>query len=117
MSYKQGDIILVPFPFTDLTGTKVRPAIVLSNSQINRSNDVIIAQITSQEITGDFAFQISNAEVTTPFKPPYNTQYIYCKKIAVVEQSLISKKITQIRERETLESILTVVRSIFTIGS
>jgi mRNA interferase MazF len=41
---KKGDIIFVPFPFTDLSGTKLRPAVVLINSR----QDVVVAFITSQ---------------------------------------------------------------------
>ncbi len=47
--YKQGDVVLVPFPFTDQTGSKQRPAVVVSGEQYNRMHlDVILAPITSQ---------------------------------------------------------------------
>ena len=45
MALKRGDIILVPFPFTDLTATKVRPALVVSADP--QKEDVIIAFISS----------------------------------------------------------------------
>ena len=41
-----GKIVLIPFPFTDLTSSKVRPALIISE-QNNRSEDVIVAFITS----------------------------------------------------------------------
>jgi len=40
---KKGDIVLIKFPFTDLSGSKLRPALVLVES----GNDVIVAFITS----------------------------------------------------------------------
>lgn len=47
--YKPGDILLVPFPFTDQTTTKQRPAVVLSSEAYNRSHpDIILAPITSK---------------------------------------------------------------------
>lgn len=47
--YKQGDVLLVPFPFTDQSGTKQRPAVVLSGAAYNQDHpDVILAPITSQ---------------------------------------------------------------------
>ncbi|MBI4309768.1 MAG: type II toxin-antitoxin system PemK/MazF family toxin [Candidatus Omnitrophica bacterium] len=42
---KRGDIVLVPFPFTDLSSTKVRPAVIVSSDP--QKNDVIIAFISS----------------------------------------------------------------------
>ncbi len=39
---KRGKIVLIPFPFTDLTRNKVRPALIVSSSLTN-NNDVILA--------------------------------------------------------------------------
>ncbi len=45
---KQKTIVLVPFPFSDQTGSKVRPALILSNNSFNKmSQDVLACAITS----------------------------------------------------------------------
>ena len=44
-----GDVGLVPFPFTDQSGTKKRPAVVLSSAGYNtQRRDIVIMAITSQ---------------------------------------------------------------------
>jgi len=48
-TYRFGDIILVPFPFTDQTTTKKRPAVVVSSEEYNSGRpDLIIMAITSR---------------------------------------------------------------------
>jgi mRNA interferase MazF len=48
-AYKRGDIVLVPFPFSDQTTAKKRPAVVISSSSYNTiSKDIIIMAVTSQ---------------------------------------------------------------------
>ena len=43
-----GDVVLVPFPFTDQSGTKKRPAVVVSIAGYNSSRrDIVIMAITS----------------------------------------------------------------------
>lgn len=44
---KKGTIVLIPFPFTDLSSHKVRPAVVLSARL--KGDDVVLAFISSQE--------------------------------------------------------------------
>ena len=47
--YKRGDIVIVPFPFTDFSTLKQRPALVISSNAFNRSReDVILVALTSQ---------------------------------------------------------------------
>lgn len=43
--FVSGDVVVVPFPFTDLTSSKVRPALVLAT--VSRGN-IILCQITSR---------------------------------------------------------------------
>lgn len=56
--YKQGDVLLVPFPFTDQSSSKQRPAVVLSGESYNDNHsDIILAPITSKIArTGDEVF-------------------------------------------------------------
>lgn len=44
----RGDIVLVPFPYSDLRGMKRRPACVVSADPYQRGPDVIVAMVTSQ---------------------------------------------------------------------
>lgn len=48
MAYKQGTVVLVPFPFSDLTGLKQRPALVISSEESQQeTKQVICMMITS----------------------------------------------------------------------
>ncbi len=47
MTIQRGDIVLATLPFTDLTGSKIRPALVVQCDRNNqRLDDVILAMIT-----------------------------------------------------------------------
>ena len=49
MALRFGDVIVVPFPFTDQTAVKKRPAVVISSELYQRERaDVILMAITSQ---------------------------------------------------------------------
>jgi mRNA interferase MazF len=46
--YKQGDVVLVPFPYTDLSGNKKRPGLIVSANWYNEQEpNYILVPITS----------------------------------------------------------------------
>jgi mRNA interferase MazF len=57
-----GDVVLVPFPFSDLSSTKVRPAIVLADAG---RGDWILCQITSNPYGDPHATALSDADFAT----------------------------------------------------
>jgi len=46
-AYARGSVVLVPFPFTDLSGRKRRPALVISPDSFDEQ-DLILCAITSR---------------------------------------------------------------------
>ena len=49
MAFQKGDVVLVPFPFSDLSATKVRPAVVVSSALYQASEpDIVLAALTSK---------------------------------------------------------------------
>ena len=49
MAHSFGDVVLVPFPFTDQLGAKKRPAVIISSKAYNANRrDLVIMAITSQ---------------------------------------------------------------------
>ena len=57
--YNRGDVVLVSFVFSDESGKKLRPAVVISSAAYNRARqEVIVAAITSnirRRLFGDYA--------------------------------------------------------------
>lgn len=48
MEVSQKEIVIVPFPFTNQEGKKLRPAVVVSNNHINHTlDDCIVIPLTS----------------------------------------------------------------------
>lgn len=49
MAYQRGEVVLLPFPFTDLSATKTRPAVVVSSGIYHRvRSELLLAYVSSQ---------------------------------------------------------------------
>ena len=64
--YSFGDVLLVPFPFTDQSGSKKRPAVVVSSARFQQERpDLFLMPITSQN-PGSTRFGDVPVSDTTP---------------------------------------------------
>jgi len=60
--FVKGDVVVVPFPFSDLTYDKRRPALVIAELE---GDDLILCQITSQQIRDKYAVSIEDNDFET----------------------------------------------------
>jgi mRNA interferase MazF len=91
--FKQGDIIVVKFPFTDGSEFKKRPALIISNNRLNSTEDFLIVQITSKLHSDGLSININDKDCLTalPLK-----SFIRPHKIFTLHKSLIISKINQV---------------------
>ncbi|MDQ3458859.1 MAG: type II toxin-antitoxin system PemK/MazF family toxin [Deinococcota bacterium] len=108
-NYKFGDIVLVPFPFTDQSTGKKRPAVVISSDRYHRQRTDLILMAVSSQLSAKVAGDVSIAKWTeaglikaSVFKPILTT----------VERKLIIRTLGQLQDedvkrlKEALDEIL-----------
>lgn len=97
MNASRGDVVLVDFPFSDRTGSKVRPCLVVQNNSNNqRLDDTIVVTITSR--TRYVAAEPTQLliDVTTPAGRQSGllfTSAVLCENILTVDASFVLRKI------------------------
>jgi mRNA interferase MazF len=110
MIYKFGDIVLVPFPFTDQTSSKKRPAVVVSSDRYNREHpDVVVMAITSQGQTASS----SDHRVITDWSGAGLLKPSVLKPIVMtIESGLILKSLGKLQNTD-IQTLQTLLKSIF----
>jgi mRNA interferase MazF len=61
-SYQQGDIVLIPYSYTDLSSVKRRPVVIISKDSINK-DFFIVAKITSVLRSDELSFSLLTEQV------------------------------------------------------
>jgi len=90
---KKGDIVLIPFPFTDLSGSKNRPAVILVESGADVTVSFITTQLKWQE-EHDLIFQPS---VENGLK---RTSILKLSKIATLEKAIVIGRLGRLNAYE-----------------
>jgi mRNA interferase MazF len=101
--YKQGDIVLIPLPFTDLTSSKKRPVLILSNDIYNSiTEDIIVAAITSNLDEKEYNVSLRNDNLVDGVLP--RDSFIKPDKIYTLAQSIVVKKFGHVKS-DVLEQV------------
>ena len=105
-----GAVVLVRFPFSDLSQTKVRPAVVLANAG---RGDCILCQITSKPYGDASAIELSNAAFATGSLRVIS--YARPAKLFTANHNLITSQVGNLKP-DALRSIAKAVASIVNAG-
>ena len=109
--YDFGDVVLVPFPFTDQTGTKKRPAVVVSSAVYhNARRDLVLMAVTSQVRTPLAAGEVE-VEVIEWKKAGLLKASAIKPVLTTIERRLVLKKLGRLeqQDRDELQNALRVI--------
>ena len=96
-SYSRNEIVLISFPFSDLTNAKIRPAVVINASHISR--DLLVAALTSKTsslLAGEF---ILNNWLTAGLIAETAVK----RAVFTIHERLVSKSIGRLSDNDAVE--------------
>ena len=108
MNITQGDIVMVPFPFSNLSSIKTRPALVISNQHF-RGDDVILVGITSHR--SEYGIPFTPQDLESGDLPL--ASYIKVGKVISLEKSIIRSVEARIAKRkmfDVVKALSTLIR-------
>ncbi|MCH8127702.1 type II toxin-antitoxin system PemK/MazF family toxin [candidate division KSB1 bacterium] len=95
-TFVKDDVVVIPFPFSDLTHAKRRPALIVAALS---GDDLILCQITSQKVRDSYAILLENSDFETgSLKQASNVRP---NRIFTADKSIVLYKIGQLRKAKT----------------
>ncbi len=98
MAFRRGDVVLIPFPYTDLSATKTRPAVVIS-SDIYHSvrSEMLLAYLSSRITVADASldYVLLDWKEAGLLKPTFMRP-----KIAAIEPELVVYRAGTLTKRD-----------------
>lgn len=92
---KQGDIVIIEFPFSDLSERKLRPAVVISNGRYNRYKNLILAGIYGKN--KPLSLALTNADLKK--KRLKKASWVSLQNIFSADAGLIGKTVDSLSEK------------------
>ena len=104
----KGDVIVLPFPYTDLSSVKKRPALVIA---ILKGNNIILSQITTIKRDDEDLINLTKKDFSSGFLK--HDSFIMVSLIFTADSSRIEYKIGKLKQ-EKIKEIENKLCEIFT---
>ncbi len=91
--FEQGDIVLIPFPYSDLAGVKRRPAMIVSNSNLKGEDKICCLVTSNSPKNGVLISRGSFAKGKLPFK-----SWIKPHRIFTIDERIIIKNLATVKK-------------------
>lgn len=105
----KGDVVVVPFPFSDLTNTKRRPALVITKLT---GDDLILCQITSKNVSDSYSILITENDFSSGSLNQISN--VRPNKLFTADSRIILYKVGHLKEekmRKIIQSIIKIIES------
>jgi len=106
--FVKGDVVVIPFPYSDLSRTKRRPALVLA---VPRDDEVIVCQITGQKTRTEFTIPITDNDfIKGGLK---QASFVRANHIFMVEPKIIkycAGKLNPMKTHRVIETAIKILR-------
>lgn len=97
---KQGDVVIIEFPFTDLITFKKRPAIVVSNARV-QSPDVMICEVTTKGRVPELEVKLTSDDMKRGELP--KVSYVRPFRVLAVHKTLVNKVVGTLSDEKVKE--------------
>ncbi|MBW2990090.1 type II toxin-antitoxin system PemK/MazF family toxin [Candidatus Woesearchaeota archaeon] len=105
----KGEVVVLPFPFSDLSNAKKRPALVIS---VLKGDDVILSQITSQARKDEYAISLIKKDFA---KGKLNVDsYIRPNRLFTADKRIVKRKIGRISNnkiKQVVERVCEIIKN------
>jgi len=107
--FVKGDVVVITFPFTDLSGSKKRPAFVVADLP---GNDIIVCQITSKHNSDHLSLPVASDDFIAGTLPV--DSFIRPNKLFTADRNLVlytTGRLSDIKTNEALDTIIRIISS------
>ncbi len=102
--FVKGDVVVIPFPFSDLSGSKKRPALVIATLD---GDDVILCQINSRTFRDKYTIELNSRSLSEgSLVQPISS--IRPNRLFTADSAIIFRKVATI-DTNTTDKVINVI--------